>query len=150
MWGCQCEGFRFFADPDVPGVTLEIGMAGPFAVRSPVVKLFDIAEGVSLAAILPEVRAASPAPRIAECTFVESKDEPGWQEFQPTGELMEAYQLFIDGKADGPTQPCGELGPSMGGVRYFARLPGSRSKVAAILLPAHPVPFDWKTIRAAP
>lgn len=159
MWGYQCEGSKLVADAALPGITQEIdagpkpagepGAGEPDIIRSPVVQLFDIAEGADIASILPAVRAASPAPGNEACAFEASADSPGWMEFRPTGELKAKYQLFIDGKADDPVMPCGEMGPSEGGFRLFARLPGSTTKVALVFMPSDIPSFDWKSIRAA-
>lgn len=159
MWGYQCPSSKLVADAALPGITMEIdagpkpagepGAGEPDIIRSPIVQLFDIAEGADFASILPAVRAASPAPGSEACAFEASENSPGWLEFRPTGELKAKYQLFIDGKADEPVMPCGELGPSEGGFRLFTRLPGSpATKAAVVFLPSDLPSFDMKTIKA--
>lgn len=150
LWGYQCEGSKLVADAALPGVTLEMDLGGGEIVRAPVVRLFDIADGADIATILPAVRAASPAPGNEECVFEASKDVPGWFEFRPTGALAAKYQLFIDSKADEPVMPCGEMGPSESGMRYFMRLPGSATKVAVAFLPGDIPSYDMKSVKAAP
>lgn len=160
IWGYQCAGSKLVADPALPGITLEFdagpkpagepGAGEPDIIHTPIVQLFDIAEGADFASILPAVRAASPAPGNEACAFEPSETSPGWLEFRPTGELKAKYQLFIDGKADEPVQPCGALGPSEVGARLFTRLPGSPgTKAAVVFLPSDIPSFDFKSIRAS-
>lgn len=159
LWGYQCAGSKLVADAALPGITLEIdagpkpagepGAGEPDIIRTPIVQLFDIADGADFVSILPAVRAASPAPGNEACAFESSASSPGWLEFRPTGELKAKYQLFIDGKANEPVQPCGELGPSESGFRLFTRLPGSpATKAAVVYLPSDIPSFDMKSIRA--
>lgn len=149
IWGYTCDGDHLVVDDGVHGFVRETASGDGAANRWAVVRLFDIAPGASLDTILPAVRAASPADGIASCAFAPVQDHEGWYELRPTGDLLERYNAFIGGDAEGPSLPCGQMGPSESGFRYFFRLPGSDTKVAFIDPGGDLSPTDFSTLRAA-
>ncbi len=94
------------------------------------------------------VQTASPAPDVTLCTLQPSQAMAGWHEFMPTGTLRDAYGKFTAGETESPSMPCGQLGPSESGGRYFKMLPGSTSKVAVVHMPSDIPSFDIKTLSA--
>lgn len=149
IWGYACQGDHLVVDESVPGFVRETAAADGPPNRSAVVRLFTIAPGASLDTILPQVRAASPADGIESCSFAPATDHEGWFELRPTGALLDSYNAFIAGRAEGPSLPCGQLGPSESGYRYFFRLPGSDTKVAFIDPGGDLAPTDFSTLQAA-
>lgn len=147
LWAYDCPTARIVADETLPGlVKVHAGEDAP--APSTLVRLFDIAEAAPIDSIVAAVRAASPAPDVTLCTFQPSEAMAGWYEFMPTGALKDAYGKFVSGDADEPSMPCGELGPSESGGRYFKMLSGSTSKVAVVHMPSDIPNFDVKTLSA--
>ena len=143
----DCPAAKIVAHETLPGlVKVHVGEDAP--APSAVVQLFDIAEAAPIDSIVTAVQAASPAPDVALCTLQPSQAMPGWHEFMPTGTLRDAYGKFTAGDAESPSMPCGQLGPSESGGRYFKMLPGSTSKVALVHMPSDIPSFDIKTLSA--
>jgi hypothetical protein len=148
IWSFSCPQDRLAYDSAIPGFAREI--IGPEGGgRAPVIRLFDIAEGAAIETILPAIRAASPADGIESCTLAPEPNHAGWFVLMPTGALLDAYNQFRTGAADGPSLPCGILGPSEAGERVFFMLPGAADKVAFVELGSEIQPFDVSTLRAS-
>lgn len=149
IWGYSCPNARLVIDDSLPGVIKEFA-APEEAYRSTIVRLFEIAPGAPLETILPAVHAASPAPEIAQCALTPVEAIPGYYALTPSGALQEAYAAFLNGESDELAQPCGDMGPSEAGERFFFRLPGSDTKVAFVEFGSDIPQFDIRTLRAAP
>jgi hypothetical protein len=147
LWAYDCPAAKIVADETLPGlVRVHAGEDAP--APSTVVQLFDIAEAAPIDSIVAAVQAASPAPDVTLCTLQPSQAMAGWHEFMPTGTLRDAYGKFTAGETESPSMPCGQLGPSESGGRYFKMLPGSTSKVAVVHMPSDIPSFDIKTLSA--
>ncbi len=147
LWAYDCPAAKIVVDETMPGlVRVHAGKDAP--APSTVVQLFDIAEAAPIDSIVAAVQAASPAPDVTLCTLQPSQAMAGWHEFMPTGTLRDAYGKFAAGETESPSMPCGQLGPSESGGRYFKMLPGSTSKVAVVHMPSDMPSFDIKTLSA--
>lgn len=148
LWGYNCPTAKIVADAALPGLmTVYSGEDAPGP--SVLVQLFEIAEGAPIESIAAAVQAASPAPDVTLCTLEPSQTMTGWYEFVPTGALKNAYGAFLANEAEEPSMPCGALGPSEAGGRYFKMLTGSTSKVALVHMPSDVPNFDINTLTAA-
>lgn len=147
LWAFDCPTVKIVADETLPGL-MKVHSGDNAPSPSPLVQLFDIAEAAPIDSIAAAVRTASPATDVALCTLQPSETMPGWHEFMPTGALKDAYAKFVAGGADAPAMPCGALGPSESGGRYFKMLDGSTSKVALVHMPSDIPSFDINTLSA--
>jgi hypothetical protein len=143
VWSFACPDQRLIADVALPGFQLELGGESETIVRVPAIRFFAKAPDAPLESVLEAVRAASPGGEA--CTI-----EPGSHGdyvLMPTGDALVAYQAFVEGRADGPSMPCGPLGPSEAGGRTFRVLDGAPDKVVMINWPSDVAIFDSDTLR---
>lgn len=143
IWSFACPGQRLIADEALPGFQLELGGESETIARSPAIRFFSKAPDAPLESVLEAVRAASPG---AEACVLEP-GEHGRFVLSPTGEALAAYQKFTRGEADGPSMPCGPLGPSEAGGRTFQILEGAPDKVVMVDWPSDVAIFDPDTLR---
>ena len=143
IWSYACPEDRLVADEALPGFQRETGAAGA-ATRFAAVRIFSKAADAPIEAVLAAVRAASPGAEACELT----PGEHGRFVLLPTGEALAAYERFTHGQADGPSLPCGPLGPSEAGERTFQILAGAPDKVVMINWGSDLPIFDAQTLRA--
>ena len=148
VWSFACPDQRLIADEALPGFQLELGGESETIVRVPAIRFFAKAPDAPLESVLEAVRAASPGGEA--CTI-----EPGSHGdhvLMPTGGALLAHQAFVEGRADGPSMPCGPLGPREAGGHTFRLLEEAPDKVVMINWPSDPPIFDPDTLRvtAAP
>ncbi len=155
IWSYACgPGFgdvRLVADETLPGFALEsTGAEG--VQRRPVVRVFKKAADAPLDAVLPAVRAASPGPATATCAFAPSAsfDAIGHTRFvlEPTGVAKAAWDASVQGDSPGEA-PCGDLGVSIVGDRYFEVSPDKQDTVVFVELGSEIQIFDAGTLKAA-
>lgn len=147
IWSFACPNDRLVADAALPGFARERRDEAGIVSSYPVIRIFTKPAGESVMAVQDAVRAASPGGETCEIT----PGSHGDFTLFPTGELFTAYQQFVEGKADGPSMPCGPLGPSEAGGGYiFRALQGADDRVAAIDFGTEITIFDADTLRAAP
>jgi len=114
----------------------------------PLIQIFEIKKGSSIDSINEAVRAASPARDNHLCTLQPSPGSKGDYEFLPTGALKEAYEKPT-ALEDGLAEPCGPMGPSEVGGRYFFKLKGSDNKIVVAFMPSDMPSFDVNSLKAA-
>lgn len=146
IWSYTCPNDRLVADEALLGFQRETTDASGKATRLPVIRIFAKPADAPLDAVLAQVRAASPG---GEACTIEPGSHGDWV-FIPTGEAMAAYTRFVEGKADGPSMPCGPLGPREAGGVVFRLIEGAPDKVAMIDFPSDIAIFDADTLRARP
>jgi len=132
--GPERGNIQLVADEALPGF-VEV-TSGPDGESKTVrVRAFKKEPGEPIDAVLPAVRAASPGPHSAECTFepldAEDTAEPKRYVFAPTGDSKAAWAAAQDsgGEID---PPCGDLGEQFVGDLYFQELPGDPSTVVFV------------------
>jgi hypothetical protein len=149
VWSYACDanasGVRLVADDALPGFRI----AGDFAERPVAIRVFDKPAGAPLAAILPAVRAASPAPGTGACEFTPATgaDHEGRNHWvlAPVGAARAAYDAAAAGDSV-PPNPCGDLGIGPTGDRYFTEI--APDKVAYVDAGSEIQIFDATTLRA--
>lgn len=147
IWSYACPNDRLVADAALPGFQRERRDENGQTFRHPVIRIFTKPPGEQISAVQDAVRAASPGGETCEIT----PGSHGDFTLFPTGEAFTAYQQFVEGKADGPSMPCGPLGPSEAGGGYiFRALQGADDRVAAIDFGTEIAIFDADTLKAAP
>lgn len=146
IWSFACANDRLVADPALPGFQRETRDEQGQILRHPVVRIFTKPPEALLDAALDQVRAASPGGEA--CTLEPGRN--GDYVFMPAGEALEAYGRFTRGEADGPSNPCGPLGPQEAGGSVFRVLEGAPDKVVMINFPSDIAIFDADTLRAVP
>jgi hypothetical protein len=132
IWSYACPTVRIIADDALPGFQRETTDPDGKVSLYPVIQIFTKPADAPIDAIIDRVRTASPGSET--CNI-----EPGSHDdfvLMPTGEAALAYAQFIEGKADGPSLPCGPYGPSEAGGRTFRLVDGAPDKVVMI---------DWGT-----
>jgi hypothetical protein len=122
------------ADNTLPGfVEVHDGTDGP--TRTVKIRAFRKAARAPIEAVLAAVRAASPGPSTASCTFAPAlgDDDTGAKRFSlvPTGAARVAWDASVDGGAP-IDPPCGPLGVQFEGDLYFEVLPDDPTTVAFI------------------
>ncbi len=155
IWSYACGpdfgAVRLVVDEALPGFALESTGAGGIE-RRPVVRVFKKAPDAPLDAVLPAVRAASPGPATATCAFTPSRsyDAIGHTRFvlEPTGDAKTAWDASVQGAEPGEA-PCGELGVSIVGDRYFEISPDRQDTVVFVELGSEIQIFDPETLKAA-
>ncbi len=144
IWSYTCPDQQLVADETLPGFARERD-----GQRYPVIQLFAKPADAPIEAALPAIRAASPGGEA--CVLEAFSGVEGGYQLVPTGEALVAYQAFTSGKSDqGPSLPCGPLGPSEVGARLIEIVAGAPDKVAVIDLGSDIQIFDAQTLRAAP
>jgi hypothetical protein len=144
LWSFACPQQRIVGDESLPGFVRE-----DEAKRYPVIRLFSKAAGDPVEAALPAIRAASAGAETCVLEPISGADEGRYQ-LMPTGEARRAYEAFTHGQGDGPSMPCGPLGPSEGGMRVIQVVDGAPDKVAVIDTGSDIQLFDIRTLRASP
>jgi hypothetical protein len=145
IWSYTCPNARLVADEALPGFRLEETAADGAVSTRPVIQFFAKAPDAPLGSVIDAVRLASPGAESCEI-------EPGSHDdhvLMPTGDAAVAYSKFLSGEAEGPSLPCGPLGPSEAGSRTFRMLPDASDKVIMIDWGTEPPVFDPDTMRAA-
>lgn len=146
IWSYACANDRLVADAALPGFYRETRDENGQTFRHPVIRIFTKPPEALLDAVQEQVRAASPGSET--CTI-----EPGAHGdhvLMPNGAAAKAYQQFIEGKAEGPSMPCGPLGPREAGGAVFRLIEGAPDKVVMIDFPSEIAIFDADTLKAAP
>lgn len=153
MWSFTCApdagGMHLVADDGLQGFVLEsTDSARPG--RRVVVRLFDKPADAPIEAVLGAVRAISPGLNTPTCAFEPATgvDHAGRERYvlTPTGAAKAAYEAAVGGDAM-PGQPCGPLGVSPAGDRFFAVAPGRPDKVMFIDRGSEIQIFDEQTLR---
>lgn len=146
VWSFACANDRLIADEALPGFVRERTAPDGEVRRDPAIQFFAKDPAAPLDSVIDAVRAASPG---AETCALEAGADGVFQ-LVPTGEAASAYQAFVEGRAEGPSLPCGPLGPSEAGQRTFQQVEGAPDKVAMIDWGSDPAIFDAGTLRASP
>ncbi|MBR7621701.1 hypothetical protein JKL49_20080 [Phenylobacterium sp. 20VBR1] len=146
--GPEQGGVHIEADDGLPG--FQLVYAGPPAERRPVIRTFAKAADAPLEAILPGVRAASPGAQTATCAFApaqgyDDKDK-GRYVLQPTGAAKTAWEAS-EARGEPQEAPCGPLGVSVVGDRYFKVMPGHPDIVVYADMGSEIQIFDPETLR---
>jgi len=153
MWSYACGpeagGISIVADDGLPGFLIE-SAATPDSTPTVVVRLFDKAADAPIESVLDAVRALSPGLNTPTCAFAPATgvDHEGKGHFvlTPTGAVKVAYDAKNSGDTM-PEAPCGPLGVSPVGDRYFAVVPGHRDKVMFVDRGSEIQIFDEATLR---
>lgn len=145
IWSFACPHDRLVADETLPGFQRETQDASGKTMRAPVIRFFAKAPEAPIESVLAAVRAASPGADACEITAGSHGDYV----LMPTGAAAAAHQRFVEGKADGPSMPCGPLGPTEAGGATFRIVDGAPDKVVMILWPSDVPIFDPDTLRPA-
>ena len=141
---------RIVADDALPGFQRET--QGPDGrVRSVAVRVFAKAADAPLKSVLGAVRAASPGRFTAACVFAPatSVHDEGGRRFvlEPAGEQKPFWEASV--ASDTPIEwPCGPLGVSIAGDRYFEVLPQDPRKVVFVEMGSEIQNFDPATLRS--
>lgn len=147
IYAFTCPDKKIVFDAALPGFKRE--MTGEMAGSYPVVWLFTKAADAPIEAALPAIKAASKGAE--KCALEPIKDgQAGDFQLMPTGAARKAYDAFIAGKADGPSMPCGDFGPSEGGMRIISVLPGAPTLVAVAETGTDVPMYDLSTLKGAP
>ena len=140
IWSFACPKERLVADEALPGFVRESD-----GRRLPTIRIFAKAADAPIDAILPAARAASTGAET--CAFEPAGN--GDYLLMPTGAARTAYDAFVKGASEGPSLPCGPLGPSEAGSRIFRVVPGAPDKVVVVDTGSDLPIFDVRTIRAS-
>ncbi|MBP6546724.1 MAG: hypothetical protein KA220_08410 [Phenylobacterium sp.] len=145
--GPEQGGGHIEADDSLPG--FQLVYAGPPVERRPVVRTFAKPADAPLEAILPAIRAASPGPHTATCAFAPAQgyDAHGKDRFvlEPTGAAKAAWEASEAIEPGEP--PCGPMGVSAAGDRYFKVMPGHPDIVVYADMGSEIQIFDPETLR---
>jgi hypothetical protein len=156
MWSFTCGpgagNLRLVADDVLPGFVLE--STDPLRPeRTVVVRLFDKAPDAPIGAVLEAVRDLSPGLNTPTCAFAPA---PGVDHSRqdhyvlaPTGEAGKAYEAAVASN-EVATPPCGPLGVSPTGDRYFMVAPAQPDKVMFVDRGSEIQIFDERTLRVTP
>lgn len=150
IWSYACGpgagDVRLVADDALPGFVIE-STAADAPGRAVAIRLFDKPAEAPIQTILPAVRAASPGAGSDACVLspAPTGEQGGPQRFvfAPEGTAKAAYEAAVTGN-DVPEPPCGPLGVSAAGDRYFLEL--SPAKVAFIEAGSEIQIFDAATL----
>lgn len=145
--GPEQGGGHIEADDRLPGFQLVFD--GPPAERRPVVRTFAKPAAAPLEAILPAIRAASPGPHTATCAFAPAQgydnEDRGRFVLEPTGAAKAAWDASLAVEPGDP--PCGPMGVSAAGDRYFKVMPGHPDLVVYADMGSEIQIFDPETLR---
>lgn len=143
LWAYACTNDRMVGDEALPGFVRETGTA-----RAASIRLFSKAADAPIEAALPAIRAASPGGEACVLEVVAGREVR--YQLVPTGAAAAAYEAFTSGRnPNGPSMPCGPLGPSEGGMRLIEVVEGAPTKVAVIDTGSDMPLFDMDTLRAS-
>ncbi|MDP2009229.1 MAG: hypothetical protein Q8K11_03530 [Phenylobacterium sp.] len=145
--GPEQGGQHIEADDSLPGFQLVYD--GPPTERRPVVRTFAKPADAPLEAILPAIRAASPGPHAATCAFApaqgyDDKDK-GRFVLEPTGAAKASWEASLAVEPGDP--PCGPMGVSAAGNRYFKVMPSHPDLVVYADVGSEIQIFDPETLR---
>ncbi len=146
--GTEQGGVHVEADESLPG--FQLVYAGAPSERRAIVRTFAKAAEAPLDAILPAVRAASPGPQTATCAFApaqgyDAKDKNLFV-LTPTGAAKTAWEAN-EARGEPQEAPCGPLGVSVVGDRYFEVMPGHPDIVVYADMGSEIQIFDPTTLR---
>ncbi|WP_340644795.1 hypothetical protein [Phenylobacterium sp.] len=145
--GPEQGGGHIEADDDLPG--FQLVYVGSPSERRPVVRIFAKPADAPLEAILPAIRAASPGLHTATCALAPAQgyDDKGKGRFvlEPTGAAKAAWEASQALEPGDP--PCGALGVSAAGNRYFQSMPGHPDLVVYADVGSEIQIFDPETLR---
>ena len=146
--GPEQGGVHVEADESLPG--FQLVYAGAPSERRAIVRTFAKAAEAPLDAILPAVRAASPGPQTATCAFApaqgyDAKDKNLFV-LTPTGAAKTAWEAN-EARGEPQEAPCGPLGVSVVGDRYFEVMPGHPDIVVYADMGSEIQIFDPTTLR---
>ena len=151
IWSYACGAAmgneKLVADDSLPGFAIET--SGPEGItRRTVIRVFTKAADAPFDSVLPAIRAASPGPVTARCELVvvpPSDDLSGrLYELEPVGADKVAYDK-ANAVEPGPA-PCGEMGISAVGDRFFKELADDPTKVVLIDMGSEIQIFDPSTL----
>jgi hypothetical protein len=143
IWSYACADQRLVADDALPGFQRETRDGAGQTTLTPAIRVFAKAPDAPIESVLGAVRAASPGAETCEITAGSHGDYV----LMPTGAAAAAHQRFIEGKADGPSMPCGPLGPRAAGGVTFRLIDGAPDKIVMINWPSDVPIFDADTLR---
>lgn len=148
IWSYACPSEKLVADDSLPGFVIE--SPGDQGVsRRAVIRVFPKAADAPFDSVLPAIRAASPGPVTARCELVvvpPADDLSGrLYELEPVGADKVAYDK-ANAIEPGPA-PCGELGISAVGDRFFKELADDPTKVVLIDMGSEIQIFDPSTLK---
>ncbi len=143
IWSYACANQRLVADAALPGFQREQRDEAGQVSLTPVIQIFTKPADAQIDAVIDAVRAASPG---ADTCVIEPGSH-GDYVLMPTGEAFEAHQRFIRGESDGPSMPCGRLGPREAGGHTFRLVEGAPDKVVLIDWGTEVPIFDPDTLR---
>ena len=152
IWSYACGpamgGEKLVADDALPGFVIEA--TGDQGVsRRPVIRVFPKPADAAFDSVLPAIRAASPGPMTARCELVvvpPSDDLTGrLYELEPVGADKAAYDKANATEPGDP--PCGALGISAVGDRFFKELTDDPTKVVLIDMGSEIQIFDATTLQ---
>ncbi|MES2725212.1 MAG: hypothetical protein V4656_18825 [Pseudomonadota bacterium] len=145
--GPEQGGQHIEADDGLPG--FQLVHDGSPAERRPVVRTFAKPADAPLEAILPAIRAASPGPHSATCAFAPAQGhdhkDKGRFVLEPTGAAKASWEASLAVEPGEP--PCGALGVSAAGDRYFKVMPGHPDLVVYADMGSEIQIFDPETLR---
>ena len=152
IWSYACGpemgGEKLVADDSLPGFVIE--STGDQGVsRRTVIHVFPKARDAGFDSVLPAIRAASPGPMTARCELVvvpPSDDLTGrLYELEPVGADKAAYDKANAVEPGEP--PCGAMGISAVGDRFFKELADDPTKVVLIDMGSEIQIFDPTTLK---
>ena len=119
-------------------------------MRTVAVRVFSKPADAPLVSVLAAVRAASPGRFTTRCVFAPatSLHDEGRRRFvlEPAGEQKQVWEASV--ASDTPMErPCGPLGVSIAGDRYFELLPQDPRKVVFVEMGSEIQNFDPATLR---
>jgi hypothetical protein len=153
IWSYACGpeygNVRLVGDDALPGFVLE-STAPDGVTRTPVIRVFGKDAEAPIEAVLPAVREASPGPDTVSCAFTPatSADNAGRARFNftPTGPAAAAWAASVASDVPGEP-PCGDLGVSIVGDRYFEVLEGAPRSVVFVEQGSEIQIFDSTTLK---
>lgn len=147
IWSYACDSQKLVADDSLPGFVIE--SPGDQGVsRRTVIRVFPKAADAPFDSVLPAIRAASPGPMTARCELVvvpPADDLTGrLYELEPVGADKAAFDKANAVEPGEP--PCGDMGISAVGDRFFKELADDPTKVVLIDMGSEIQIFDPSTL----
>ena len=147
IWSYACDSQKLVADDSLPGFVIESpGDQG--LSRRTVIRAFPKAADAPFDSVLPAIRAASPGPMTARCELVvvpPADDLTGrLYELEPVGADKAAFDKANAVEPGEP--PCGDMGISAVGDRFFKELADDPTKVVLIDMGSEIQIFDPGTL----
>ena len=145
IWSYACPNERLVADEALPGFQHELrDVATGQVTLTPAVRVFSKPPDAGVETMLQAVRGLSPG---AEACVIEPGSNGDFV-LMPTGAAFKAHQRFVRGETDGPSMPCGPLGPREAGGATFRAVEGAPDRAVMIDWGASVPVFDPDTLRA--